>query len=64
MEEIDLPVEPPKTQPHTRQAVVDEEWNVLEQLEIGEMPFRFKLSLSPLLEMIKEKAESTRIACP
>ncbi|MCR9102183.1 MAG: hypothetical protein NXI25_19665 [bacterium] len=58
MEEIDLPVEPPKTQPHTRQAVVDEEWNVLEQLEIGEMPFRFKLSLAPLLEMIKEKAES------
>lgn len=58
MEDIDLPVQPPKIQPHSRQAVVDEDWNVLEQLEIGQMPFQFKLSLSPLLAMIKEKAES------
>lgn len=58
MEEIDLPVEPLKTTEHSKQAVVDEKWNVLEQLEIGEMPFRFKLSLAPLLEMIKAKAES------
>jgi len=58
MEEIDLPVEPPKTQSHARQAVVDEEWNVLKELDIEEMPFRFKLSLAPLLEMIKEKSES------
>ncbi|MEQ8704873.1 MAG: hypothetical protein RIC19_13180 [Phaeodactylibacter sp.] len=61
MEEIDLPVKPPKAQPHSKQAVVDGDWNVLEQLEIGEMPFRFRLSFAPLLEMIKKKAESNNV---
>lgn len=58
MEDLDLLMSPPKESNTTKQAVVDEEWDVLEKLDIGKMPFGFKLSLVPLLELIKEKAES------
>ncbi len=58
MEEIDLPVSATALEGNNQQVTVGESWDVLKQLDIGEMPFRFKLSFAPLLEAIKEKAES------